>query len=122
MGTKTMLSPQEIMDGLQAKNRLLTQKNEEYLKLVEKRAEAERRYNVAVATETFTLKSNDHPITIIDKLVKGNKTVSNLKYDYDVAQGVERACLESIKDIRTAIDSYRSLLTWLRAEMTGGGE
>ena len=116
------MTPQEIMDGLQAKNRLLTQKNEEYLKLVKKRAEAERRYNVMVATETFTLKNDGQSITLIDKLVKGSKLVSEYKYDYDVAQGVERACLESIKDIREAIGSYRSLLTWLRAEMTGGGE
>ena len=116
------MTPQEIMDGIREKNRLLTAKNSEYLALVEKRAEAERRYNVAVATETFTLKNEGQSITLIDKLVKGSKLVSDYKYAYDVCVGVERACLESIKDIRTAIDSYRSLLTWLRAEMTGGGE
>ena len=116
------LSPGELMRGMSEKNRLLSQKNEEYIVLVKKRAEAERRYNIAVATETFTLKNDGQSITIIDKLVKGAKAVSDYKYEYDVAQGVERACLESIKDIRTNIDSYRSLLTWLRAEMTGGGE
>ena len=116
------MTPPEIMRGMSEKNRLLTQKNEEYLTLVEKRAQAERNYNIALATETFRLKNEGTQISIIDKLAKGSKIVSDTKYQYDVAQGVERACLESIKDIRTAIDTYRSLLTWLRAEMTGGGE
>ena len=114
------MNPSEIMRGMQEKNRLLSAKNDEYKMLVEKRAEAERAYNVAVATEAFTLKNDGCAISLIDKLIKGSKVVSDLKYALDVTQGVERACLESVKDIRTAIDSYRSLLTWLRAEMTIG--
>ena len=116
------MTPQEIMDGLQAKNRLLTQKNEEYITLVEKRAQAERKYNLAVACKTLDFKAEGNSISLIDKLVKGHKVVLDRKLNYDIAVGVERACLESIKDIREAIGSYRSLLTWLRAEMTGGGE
>jgi hypothetical protein len=111
------MTPAQIMEGMAAKNRLLTQKNEEYLQLVEKRAQAERDYNIALTHKTIELKTEGNSITLISTLVKGDRTVADLKYKMDVAYGVEKACLESIKDIRTQVDTYRSLLTWLRAEL-----
>ena len=113
------MNPAEIMNGMAAKNRMLTQKNEEYLTLVEKRAQAERAYNIALAHKTIELKTEGNSITLINTLVKGDRVVADLKYTLDVAYGIEKACLESIKDIRTQVDTYRSLLTWLRAELTG---
>lgn len=111
------MTPQQIMDGMAEKNRMLTQKNEEYLTLVEKRAQAERALNIAVARVTLEHKADGQSITLIDKLVKGDKTVADLKYQFDVAEGIEKACLLSIKSLMGAIDTYRSLLTWQRAEM-----
>jgi hypothetical protein len=111
------MTPPEIMNGLKAKNRLLTAKNDEYIELAEKKAQAERDYNVAVRTKTMELRSADEKITLIPTLVKGDSTVAKLKFDLDVATAVERACLESIKDIRSQIDTYRSLLSWLKAEL-----
>lgn len=99
------------------KNRLLTSKNAEYLRLVEQRAEAERLYNIAAAEKTMNLKADGNSISLIDKLVKGDRHVAKLKLNLDIAQGIERACLESIKDIRASIDTYRSLLAWLKAEL-----
>lgn len=113
-----MLSPAELMHGMSEKNRLLTQKNEEYIKLVEKRAQAELSYNKAYANAIAKRRIDGDPTTIIKELAKGD--VSHFSFDLAIADGVMKACLESIKDIRTAIDSYRSLLVWLRAEMTIG--
>ena len=87
------------------------------MELVKKRAEAERVYLVAVAQKTLLFKKDGMAATLIDKLVKGDVMVSELKWEYDVADGVEKACLNSIKDIRSAIETYRSLLSWLKAEM-----
>jgi len=112
------LTPAEIMDGMKKKNLMLTQKNDEYLDLVEKRAQAERAYAIAVAEKTIQLKTEGYSITLINTLVRGDKTVAKLKYEYDVAEGVEKACLNVIKNLRSAIDTYRSLLAWLKAEMT----
>jgi len=112
------MTPAEIFEGLKSKNRMLGQKNSEYLELAEKRAESEKLYNMAVAEHTLRYKE-DYAATLIPKLVAGNKVVAELKFKFDVALAIEKACLESIKDIRSAIDTYRSLLTWLRAEMTG---
>ena len=116
--TEINMTPAEIFEGLIQKNRLLGQKNSEYLQLAEKRAEAERDYSISVAEYTLKYKE-DYAATLIPKLVSGNKVVAGLKFKFDVALAIEKACLESIKDIRSAIDTYRSLLTWLRAEMTG---
>ena len=96
---------------------MLTQKNEEYLSLVESRAQAERGYNISVATKTIELKAGGESIGIIDKLVRGDTNVAQLKYELDVAEGVMKACMQSIKAITIQIDSYRSLLTWARAEL-----
>jgi len=106
------------MAGMAQKNLMLSQKNDEYLDLVEKRAQAERAYNIAVAEKTIQLKTEGHSITLINTLVKGDKTVAKLKYEYDVAEGIEKACLNVLRNLRTAVDTYRSLLAWLKAEKT----
>ena len=102
---------------MQSKNRLLTAKNDEYIELSEKYAEAKRKYNIAYATEVTKLRIEGTPITVIKDLVKGDKFVADIGYKMDIAEGILKACKESMADIRAALDSYRSLLTWLRAEL-----
>ena len=89
--------------------------------MVEARAQAERAYNIAVACKTVELKGEGNPITVIDKMVKGDKAVAELKYKYDVAEGVCRACLMSIKSLVVGIDTYRSLLAWMKEEKLRSG-
>ena len=111
------MNPAEIMNGLAAKNRMLTQKNEDYSDLAEKKAQAEKEYKIMVREQILRHRSDGHAATLIPKLVDGQKHVADAKFKYDVAYAVERACLESIKDIRSQIDTYRSLLSWLKAEL-----
>ena len=111
------MTPQEIMDGMANKNRQLTMKNAEYMELSEKMAQAKRDYAIAKANRTLELKAEGHSVTLIPTLVAGCRVVADYCYKADVAEGVYRACFESIKDIRSAIDSYRSLLTWMREEL-----
>ena len=105
------------MQGLASKNRMLTQKNEEYLELSEKRAQTERTYKVVYAQKLLELKSHGTPITIAKDLAAGDIQASKAKFEYEVAMAVEKACLENIKDLRSQIDTYRSLLSWLKAEL-----
>lgn len=105
-----------LINGMESKNLLLQAKTEEYLGLTEKRAEAERNYHIAVAKKTLIFKDAGHSITLIRDLVKGDDIVAELKYTLDISEGILRACIESMKDIRTAIDSYRSILSWKKAE------
>lgn len=111
------MNPQSLMDGMKEKNRMLSMKNEELAELSEKKAAAERDFNIAYAKEVMKLKLKDEKITLIPSLAKGDKVVAELKYKADIAEGVYRACMEKIKDLRTQIDSYRSLLAYLKAEL-----
>ena len=111
------MTPAEIMRVLQDKNRLLTQKNDEYIILADKRAAAKRDYNVEYARQLLVLKSEGTPITIAKEVCKGNRTVADLKFQYEIAAAIEKACLESMKDIREAVGAARSILTWMRNEM-----
>jgi len=113
--------PQTLMDGMSKKNLLLQLKNDEFVTLSEKVAVHKRTYDIAVATETLLLKDAGMSITLIPTLVKGTERVANLKYDLDVSEAVLGACKESLRDIRSAIDSYRSMLSWLKEEFNKGG-
>ena len=111
------INPQSLMDGMSEKNRMLSMKNSELAELSEKKAAAECDYNMAYAKEIINLKLENEKITLIPPLAKGDKAVAELKYKADIAEGVYRACMEKIKDLRTQIDSYRSLLSFLKVEM-----
>lgn len=109
------MNPQELMDGLSAKNRQLTMKNAEYLELSKKYAAAKRDYQIARAQRTLNYKMEGMAATLIPTLVAGD--IAKIGYEMDIAEGIYKACYEAIKDIRSAIDSYRSLLTWQREEL-----
>ena len=111
------MNPQKIMDVIADKNRQLTKKNEELRELHEKHADAKRDYLTALAQKITALKIDGHSVTLIKDLAKGNKGVAELGYKVDVAYGVRDACKEKIADLRTGIDSSRSILSWLKAEM-----
>jgi len=115
------MNPAEIMQGMAAKNRELTMKNGELVDLTEKAARLKRDYLIGMATKITTLKLDSEKVTLIPSLAKGDKNVAELQYLWDVSEGVLLSCRERIKDIRSQIDSYRSLLTWLRAEMEMSG-
>ncbi len=109
--------PNKIMAGMAEKNRMLTMKNDEYVVQSERYAEAKRNYHMAYATKILELKAEGNPITIIKEIVNGDKHVAELRYQMDVSEGIMRANKESMADTRSALDSYRSILTWLRTEL-----
>ena len=114
------MTPAQIMSILETKNRMLTQKNDEYPELAEKRAEAERDYKIMVREQILRHKSDGHPATLILKLVDGQKAVAELKFKMDVAEAMVKANIESTRSIVNQIDTARSLLSWLKAEMGRG--
>lgn len=104
----------QIEQGIIQKNRLLDDKNQEYVNLVEKRAINERDWRVACYRVLLELSSD--PVTVRQDLVKGDKDVSRLKMQYEISLGIERACLESMKDLREKIAVYRSFLSYHKAQ------
>ncbi len=101
---------------MEKKNLLLEEKTEEFITLTKERAENERNYSKELAKEMLQLKLDGQSITLIKDLTKGNPMVADLKFKLDVSEGVMRACSKSIANISLAIESYRSILTWKRAE------
>ena len=110
------MTPQAIMDGMAEKQRNLASKNDEYMDFVEIRAKREREYSKIVSEQIISLRLESTPVTILKDIAKGG-VVADMKYELDVAIGVERACLNQIKILTSQIDTYRSLLSWLKAEM-----
>jgi hypothetical protein len=111
------MTPSEIIKGLQQKNIELTTKNDELIRLTEDAASKKRDYLIANAQKITVLKLAGSSITLIRDLVKGDKAVADLQYKWDIAEGVLMACRERIKDLRESIGTYRSILTWMRAEL-----
>jgi hypothetical protein len=111
------MTPGQLIEVISAKNRELTKANDDYPTLAEKKADAERSFNIALARKTLQLKAEKIPATLIPALAKGDETVANLKFAADVADEVLKAQKMKCAELASAIDSARSLLTWMRAEM-----
>jgi len=114
------MNPQQVLNGMEAKNRELSAKVGEYADLSEKRAAAERAYKMAYTAKLIDLKSAKESVTTMKSLAEGDNYISQLKYELDVADGILKACGHSIKALHSAIESYRSLLSWMKMEYQDG--
>ena len=111
----------QIISGMQEKNRQLSMKVDELEELAEKKAQAERAYKVAYARRVMEMRADGIAVTIVQKMADGDPGIAELKYQYDVADAVFNGCRERIKTLNTAIDTYRSLLSWNKAELEKAG-
>ena len=110
------MTPQEIMDSMRKATMTLSTKNDEMKEYSAKYAEAERNYNVAVAKRMLEYRDESMPVTIIEKLVKGDPHVAKLRLDMLIAEAIRDACIQRARDLRSEIDVWRSILTWEREE------
>ena len=111
------MTPSEIIKGLEKKNRALTAKNDESEGIIEARAQAEKDYNMANSEKTIEAALAGEKVTLIKTIVDGNPSVARLKMEFEIKKGVEKAHWKSIDILISQIDTYRSLLSWLKAEM-----
>jgi hypothetical protein len=117
LGMDEGMTPQEIMNGMQKKNQQLSAKNDELPELAESMAQAERDYNVAYAKKLLELKSDGMAISLAKEIAKGDKVIADLLFAYRVAEAVYDSCKKKIASLNTAIDTYRSLLSWQKSEL-----
>jgi len=111
------MTPQDIMAGMRKKNQELSHMNEKVSELAESHAQTERDYSIALAGKIIDLRSHGEPATLASTLAKGDKVVADLRMKMMIAEGVMNANREAIKNHRGALETYRSLLSWLKAEM-----
>lgn len=111
------MTPNQLIDVIGQKNRELTKANDEYIGLANKKADAERKFNVALAKRTLQLRAAGIPATLIPSLAKGDEAVAAMKFEADVADEILKAQKMKCSELASAIDSARSLLTWMREEL-----
>ena len=110
------LTPIQIENGIADKNKKLTTLNEKIVKLNDALAEAEREYRVALAVKIHELRDAKVQVTLIPDLSRGDEHIADLKYTRDTFEGRLNATKSEIYDVRSALDSYRSLLAWARTQ------
>ena len=110
-------NPAEIINSLKHNKQLLASKNQEYLRFNQQWAEAKEVYSVALTQKLLALRSKGEPVSIAKDLARGDRHVAQLEKSMIVAEGIMKACDQSMRDIRSEQDMQRSLLSWLKAEM-----
>lgn len=110
------MTPIDIMNNLDMCIRALSQGNTELKTLGIKKAEAERKYRVALNKEILRLKVDKYPATLIQELARGNKEVADLRLNRDIAESSYYTAISAMDNLKIEIEVLRSKLTWLRAE------
>jgi len=111
----TDMNPQNELDGMQIKCRLLDTMNDEYKLLLDKLADTKLTYDEAYTIALSKERINGTAMSIIKEEAKGK--VLKLHYEVIIAEAGVKANREAMANIRSQIDSYRSRLAWLKAEM-----
>lgn len=86
--------------------------------LAKDKAEAEKRYRVALRQEILILRDEKHPATLITDLAKGKENIAKLRFERDVARETYKAGLDSMNNTRTEASLLQSILRWQNE--TGG--
>ena len=116
MKSTDIMTPQQIISGMREKNRELSKSNDDLIDLAESMAQAKRDYAVAFSKKILDLKPA-HPATLLLDIVRGDENIAKLRFEKDVAKEVYSACRQNIKNIHMGLETYRSILTWQRAEL-----
>ena len=109
-------TPEELIRNLNKAYSMLYHTIEELPELADKKCNAEHDYNIAVAKETLKQKTDGIPITLIPKLVAGNKVVAEYKLKYDLATEMYKIHYAKVKSYETAINKIQSILAMRRIE------
>lgn len=80
------------------------------------KAEAERDYRVALATEILKHRDNKVPVTIINDICRGDKNIAELKLNRDIAETLYKTAEEKINATKLEI---RIVENQLAAERRG---
>ncbi len=91
-----MLELNDLNKKLGESVRLMARYGREY-------AQAERDYKVQLAQTALKLRSEDMPVTLIDKVVYGKHEVADARFKRDVAETMYNASKENINSLKLQI-------------------
>jgi hypothetical protein len=112
-----MMDIQQLEKELLEKNKWLFMKLTEQKALIEKAAQCEHDYRVALAQKMTILRIEGVPVTIMGDLSRGDNVIAKLKLDRDISKGIADACRQSIGAIQAAMSGIQSLISTRRSEM-----
>lgn len=107
----------EIEKELCEKNLWLVAKLSTHKDLVEKAAQTEHDYRIALAKKIVEERSNGTPATIIPDVCRGDRDIARLKLDRDIARGLCDTNIQAIRSIQSIMSGLQSMLSRHRAEM-----
>ncbi len=110
----TDLDPQKEMNGMQEKCRMLDKMNNEYKPLLLASADAKMVYDEAYAVALAKERINGTAMSIIKEEAK-NKIIK-LNYEVIITEAGVKANRQTMANLKTQIDAYRSRIAWLKAE------
>ena len=110
------MTPREITDQLSKAINELSAQNVKLDKIGKKKAEAEKKYRIALQQKLLQLRADGKSVSLASELARGDVYVAERKQDRDIAESEWTVCREKIKDLRDEIGILRSLLTHLREE------
>jgi hypothetical protein len=68
-----------------------------------KLAESEKDYRVALAHKLLQLRTDGHPVTIIENIAKGNADIANLRMARDIDETMYKSVMEYINVVKLQI-------------------
>lgn len=111
------MNPQQIMDAILKTQKDLSDLNTNYRNFGIQRANAERKYKMELRKKLLELRIAKTPSNIIQDVAKGDEYISKLRLDRDLAENNYSSCKEAMNNKRLELESLRSFLTWMRAEL-----
>lgn len=116
-GVGVGMTPQQIMERITQCNAALTRGVTSIKTLSINKAKTEREYKIKKRQKILELRLQKQPATLINDLVLGDEEVADLRLKRDIAQSDYFTAIEAMQNLRLELESYRSMLTWNRAEL-----
>ena len=102
-----------LMEKIQEYEGLLDKAVPEFKKRGLEKAEAEKKYRIALAKEFLMLRDQGEKVTIMSDLARGKEEIAELKFQRDVAETLYESAKEAIMIYKKQIDT---LMTIYKAE------
>ncbi|NGP60016.1 hypothetical protein FLT15_17900 [Paenibacillus thiaminolyticus] len=102
----------QVTDEIYTASQRLSKAADALYELAREKAEAERRYRLALAQEMLRLKADGLQVTLITDVAKGSEEVADKLFKRDLSDGRFRAGLESQEAIKTQISAYQTILKY----------
>lgn len=112
------VNPQGLLNQIDRCLIALSKGNTEQQRLGLLKAQTERDYRIKYNQKMLQLKLDKCQATLVQALAKSDPEVAELAMKRDIAESSYFTCISATENLRLEIDTIRSKLAWLKAELT----